>query len=312
MDKKSVDGEAAVRLCNYVDVYKNEYITAEMEFMAATATDDQIAHFSVRAGDVIITKDSETWDDIAVPAYVPQPIENLVCGYHLALVRADGSQLDGEYLSRCFAAKGINDQFQVAANGITRYGLDTQSIRCALFPLPPLEEQRAITRFLKRETARIDALIEKKERLIALLEEKRQAAVGHAVMRGPNGKDSALAALHQEVKADGCRFRLAYFRPETAFNPETQRLYQADAFTVIRQLRYSERTGHSLDLVLFLNGLPLFTAELKNLLNGQNVRDAIAQYRRTRNPREPLFTPGRCLAHFAVDPDIVYLGSAQQ
>jgi type I restriction enzyme R subunit len=61
--------------------------------------------------------------------------------------------------------------------------------------------------------------------------------------------------------------------------------------------------------VLFLNGLPLFTAELKNPLNGQDVTDAITQYRCTRDPREPVFALGRCLAHFAVDPFLVYVAT---
>jgi type I restriction enzyme S subunit len=186
VDKKSVEGERAVRLCNYVDVYKNDRITADMEFMEATATDAQIKQFSLRGGDVIITKDSETWDDIAVPAYVPETIDSLVCGYHLALIRPDARRLDGAYLARCFAAEGLCDQFRVAANGITRYGLDTQSIKCAVFPVPPLPEQRTIAAFLDRETTRIDALIGHKERLIALLEEKRQTVISHAVTHGLN------------------------------------------------------------------------------------------------------------------------------
>ncbi len=89
-------------------------------------------------------------------------------------------------------------------------------------------------------------------------------------------------------------------------------LYQANQFTVMRQVRYSEKTDHSLDLVLFLNGLPLFTAELKNPLNDQDVTDAITQYRRTRDPREPVFALGRCLAHFAVDPFLVYVTTQLQ
>ncbi|MDA7861477.1 DEAD/DEAH box helicase family protein, partial [bacterium] len=76
---------------------------------------------------------------------------------------------------------------------------------------------------------------------------------------------------------------------------------------VIRQLYYSEKSKNSLDVVLFLNGLPLFTVELKNPLNGQDVRDAITQYKHTRDPREPLFLQGRCAAHFAVDPFLVYM-----
>lgn len=119
--------------------------------------------------------------------------------------------------------------------------------------------------------------------------------------------DGVTLALRQGIKANGCKFRLAYFRPETGLNPETRKLHAANQLTAMRQVRYSERTEHSLDLVLFLNGLPLFTVELKNPLNGQDVKDAIVQYRLTRAPREPLFALGRCLAHFAVDPDLVYV-----
>ena len=75
----------------------------------------------------------------------------------------------------------------------------------------------------------------------------------------------------------------------------------------MRQLHYSERNSKSLDLALFLNGIPIFTAELKNPLTGQTVEDAIRQYRTDRDPREPLFAYRRCLAHFAVDPDLVYV-----
>jgi type I restriction enzyme R subunit len=119
--------------------------------------------------------------------------------------------------------------------------------------------------------------------------------------------DGTVTVLRQGVKATGCKFRLAFFKPETSLNPDTEVLYQANQFTVMRQVRYSEKTDHSLDLVLFLNGLPLLTAELKNPLNDQDVMDAITQYRRTRDPREPLFALGRCLAHFAVDPFLVYV-----
>jgi type I restriction enzyme R subunit len=119
--------------------------------------------------------------------------------------------------------------------------------------------------------------------------------------------DGIVTLLRQGVKATGCRFRLAFWKPETTFNPDAGVLYKANQFTEMRQVRYSERTDHILDLVLFLNGLPLFTAELKNPLNGQDVKDAITQYRRARDPREPLFALGRCVAHFAVDPFLVYM-----
>jgi type I restriction enzyme R subunit len=116
-----------------------------------------------------------------------------------------------------------------------------------------------------------------------------------------------LAVLRRGIKCDGCRFHVAYFRPSSGLNEALQRLYEANIFSVVRQLHYSDKTESSLDLALFLNGLPIFTAELKNPLMGQSVQDAIRQYRFDRDPREPLFAFERCLAHFAVDTDLVYV-----
>jgi type I restriction enzyme R subunit len=113
--------------------------------------------------------------------------------------------------------------------------------------------------------------------------------------------------LRKGLRDTGCKFQLAYFRPSSGLNAALQKLYAANLFTVVRQLQYSEKTGHSLDLTIFLNGLPIFTAELKNPLKGQNVEDAIRQYRFDRDTRESFFAFGRCLAHFAVDPDLVYM-----
>ena len=98
----------------------------------------------------------------------------------------------------------------------------------------------------------------------------------------------ALDVLRNGVKDSGCKFRLAYFRPASGLNEELQRLHAANLFAVVRQLRFSEKDEQSLDLVLLLNGIPLFTAELKNPLNGQDVQDAIRQYGTDRDPREPL------------------------
>ncbi|MEX2376133.1 MAG: type I restriction endonuclease, partial [Dehalococcoidia bacterium] len=115
-----------------------------------------------------------------------------------------------------------------------------------------------------------------------------------------------LHALRKGLKISGIRFDLAYFRPSSGLNEELRQKYRANIFSVIRQLKYSEGNENSLDLALFLNGLPLFTAELKTQLTSQTVKNAIQQYRYDRSPKEPLFRSGRCLAHFAIDPDYVY------
>ena len=119
----------------------------------------------------------------------------------------------------------------------------------------------------------------------------------------------ALDVLRNGLKDSGCKFHLAYFRPASGLNDETRRLHAANLFSVVRQLRYSSKNENCLDLTLFLNGIPIFTAELKNPLTGQDVEDAMRQYKTDRDPREPLLAYGRCLAHFAVDPDLVYVAT---
>jgi len=116
-----------------------------------------------------------------------------------------------------------------------------------------------------------------------------------------------LDVLRNGLKDSGCKFQLAFSRPSSGLNEALRRLHAANLFSVIRQLRYSKKSAQSLDMVLFLNGIPIFTAELKNPLTGQTVEDAIRQYKTARDPREPLFAYGRCLAHFSVDPDLVYV-----
>ena len=183
VDKKSVEDEFEVRLCNYVDVYYHDRIHNEMDFMTATATPDQVRRFSLREGDVLITKDSETWTDIAVPALVVEDLADVLCGYHLALIRPQPNCV-GAFLCRAIGAAGPQDQYHVSANGITRFGLTVYAIRNSSLPLPPLPEQRSIAEFLDRETARLDALVAKQHELIKLLQEKRTALISRAVTKG--------------------------------------------------------------------------------------------------------------------------------
>ena len=184
VDKAPADGEVRVRLCNYTDVYNNEFITLDLDFMGATATQAEIARFGLAVDDVIITKDSESWDDIAVPALVRETAPDLVCGYHLAILRPRKQHIHGAFLLRCLQAKPVRVQLELAANGVTRFGIPKSDIGSLRLPVPPLNVQRAIADYLDRETARIDALIAAKERLLELLAEKRGALITRAVTRG--------------------------------------------------------------------------------------------------------------------------------
>jgi type I restriction enzyme S subunit len=184
VDKHTKDGELPVRLCNYVDVYKNNRIRESMTFMRATATADEIQRFHLKIGDVLITKDSETWDDIGVPALVDESADDLVCGYHLALLRPSSDRLLGGYLFRAIQSTGVAYQFHVEANGVTRYGLSHEAIKSVGLPVPPIFEQAAIVRFLDYADRRIRRYIRAKQKLIKLLEEQKQAIVHRAVTRG--------------------------------------------------------------------------------------------------------------------------------
>jgi type I restriction enzyme R subunit len=142
------------------------------------------------------------------------------------------------------------------------------------------------------------------------LEQHHGAAVREQFLKrlaGEIERRGVLDVLRLGIRDSGCKFRLAYFRPASGLNEETRRLHGANLFAVVRQVRYSTKDEKSLDLVLFLNGIPIFTAEVKNPLNGQDVEKAIRQYKTDRDPREPLLAHRRCLAHFAVDPDLVYV-----
>ena len=189
VDKKSYDDQEAVSLCNYTDVYYNEFITPDLPFMQASASVAEIEQFSLRKGDVIITKDSEDPSDIGIPSLVKDDVPGVICGYHLTMIR--GADFDtSRLLHRILQSNPTQAHFFVEAPGITRYGLSQDAIGHLPFNLPPETERKGIANAVDRETTRIDALITKKTGFIELLKEKRQALITHAVTKGldPNVK----------------------------------------------------------------------------------------------------------------------------
>lgn len=179
VDKKSYEGEIPCLLCNYTDVYYNETITNEIEFMPATASAEQVKKFSLRTGDVIITKDSESPEDIGVPAYVPKKLDGVVCGYHLSVIRSE--KIDGKYISRLIASHYIKSNFAVLANGLTRYGLGQYAINNIYLPIPPKEEAVKISEYIEETCSKVDGLIAQAKESIALLIERRSALVAAAI-----------------------------------------------------------------------------------------------------------------------------------
>ncbi|CAL8970220.1 hypothetical protein TESS_TESS_02104 [Tessaracoccus sp. O5.2] len=183
VDKHTNEGEQAVRLCNYVDVYKNEVILNDFDFMPATCTPDEIARFRLAPGDVVFTKDSETADDIGIPAFVKTSAPDLVCGYHVAIATPHQDLVDPKFLFWYLNSRPAFAWWETRASGVTRVGLRQEDIRhLPLGALPPMSHQRAIADFLDRETAQIDAMIEAQEVLILRISEYDSAWRAYAVL----------------------------------------------------------------------------------------------------------------------------------
>ena len=196
VDKLSKDEEIPVRLVNYTDVYYRDRLTPDLPLMRATASPPEIAKYGLANGDIIITKDSETADDIGVAAYVERADADMLCGYHLSRIRTDGSVALSRYVFWVLASNHARDQMSIAATGVTRFGLRADAIRNLLIRIPSMLEQRAIADYLDVETCRIDTLISRNDahdpvrgggatsklaRLVELLGERRQAMITAAV-----------------------------------------------------------------------------------------------------------------------------------
>ena len=104
VDKHTVEEEKPVRLCNYVDVYKNERITSTIDFMEASAEEREMEKFQIRRGDVLATKDSEEPDDIAIPSLVAEELPGVLCGYHLAMIRPRSNRVYGPFIAWAHAS----------------------------------------------------------------------------------------------------------------------------------------------------------------------------------------------------------------
>jgi len=184
VDKHTIEGEKPVRLCNYVDVYKNDRITAGMDFMEASADEREIRKFQIRRGDILATKDSEEADDIAIPAVVTADLPGVLCGYHLAMIRPRLASVNGSYLAWLHASKHFRAQYEAKAVGVTRFGLSQYAFRSARIPIPSLVAQQRISAYLDASCAALDGAIAAKRRQLETLDVVRTTLAHDAVTKG--------------------------------------------------------------------------------------------------------------------------------
>ena len=195
VDKKIYAHELPIRLCNYMDVYSNDYLSRAIQFSSGSVTLAEFQKFRLKQEDVIITKDSETPDDIAVPAVVIEDLGNVVCGYHLALLRPNG-EITGTYLSKALQTHLCRRHFGNTANGATRYGLTQKVIsRCPIL-LPTKQEQVKISQILTT----LDQAIEKSEHIINKYEHIKTGLMQDLLTRGIDGQGNIRSEEMHEFK----------------------------------------------------------------------------------------------------------------
>lgn len=147
VDKKIKDGEKKIRLCNFVDVYYSWAITIAQHdsFMPATARPNEISKFQLRKGQVALTKDSETRDDIGISTYIADDFDDVILGYHCALITPQRDILDGSYLNAILHTEYAKKYFACNASGSgQRYALSVEALNSFPVPKIPLSEQKQI------------------------------------------------------------------------------------------------------------------------------------------------------------------------
>lgn len=229
VDKKITERQKYISLCNYQDVYNNEFVNSALKFMINTASESEIKKFKLNVGDVLVTKDSETFDDIANPALVTEELNNVVCGYHLSLIRANQRIINPKYMFRLFQSEDYNYWFRINAKGVTRFGLSINSFKNSSFFLPPLEEQVQIAAYLDKKTQLIDRKLELLAQKIQAYQALKKALINETVTRGLNKnvryKHSGLDGIgeipeHWEIK----RFKDVFFKYLTGGTPRTSNI----------------------------------------------------------------------------------------
>ena len=181
VDKHIFENENQVKVCNYTDVYYNEFISSIIDFRNGSCSNEELKNFNLEKDDVIITKDSESPTDIGVPSLVVEKIENLVCGYHLSIIKTNKYKMIGGFLFRQLQTKRVRNYFEVCSNGITRYGLGKSSVLETPLIIPPILEQNQIVEHLNVRTKEIHELVSMEQNKIDLLKEYRQSLISEVI-----------------------------------------------------------------------------------------------------------------------------------
>ncbi|MHB8276453.1 MAG: restriction endonuclease subunit S [Candidatus Humimicrobiaceae bacterium] len=181
VDRYIYDDEIQVSVCHYPDVYNNEFINENVLLNKGSCSNVEFDRFRLRKGLVILTKDSETPDDIGIPCYIEKNLSNVVCGYHLSMIKTNNNCINSKFLFRFIQSYMVGCHFEVHTKGIIRFSLGKSVIENLFVNLPPLPEQQQIVEYINFQTQKIDTLIEKENNRIELLKEYRQSLISETV-----------------------------------------------------------------------------------------------------------------------------------
>lgn len=137
IDRHECDDEKRVNICHYTDVYKNKYIDPKSILPMGICSDNEFEKFSLRKGNILLTKDSESPDDIGILTFVVEDIDNMVCGYHLVIIWMKSTDFRSEFIYWYIESKNVKDYFYISSSGITRFGLGKGSIENFKVIAPP-------------------------------------------------------------------------------------------------------------------------------------------------------------------------------
>jgi type I restriction enzyme S subunit len=181
VDRHEHDDEKKVKICHYPDVYRNEYIDSSSTLPVGTCSENEFEKFSLRRGDILLTKDSESPEDIGIPTLVLESLDDTVCGYHLAIIRTRSSDIHPDYIYRYIESKNAKDYFFISSSGITRFGLGKGSIECLWVTIPPKDEQVILSKKISAISLTTKKLSERLLNRINFLKEYRQSLISSVV-----------------------------------------------------------------------------------------------------------------------------------
>lgn len=173
--------EIQVYVCHYPMVYYNEFINENIQMEKGSCREDEYKKYILKKGQVILTKDSESPDDIGIPCYIENDFNNVVCGYHLTIIQKKNKSINSKFLFRFIQSDRVRAYFENNSKGITRFSLGKPIIKNLFINVPTLSEQKQIVEHLDEQTQNIDSTIEKETQRIELLKEYRQSLISAAV-----------------------------------------------------------------------------------------------------------------------------------